>query len=123
MNGMGVQGVREVQIDVLYGERLLNSVPVERIVIFQEHESYWIEILKAHEDMAIIVRERDGFGKVHFIPPFPDLSCSTEEELFQLSTVWDHEIDMNLWYNMQCTVMKFFGTDEYFEDRTFTIQY
>lgn len=99
--------------------------PHEAIIFTTYEDAWWIEIMK-YDDGNVRIRrtERDPFGRLHRFPDIPDIrEYDSEEGRFQLSLIWEEELDMN--FIMQCQLQLFplLGTHQYDDDIQFTVQY
>lgn len=116
--------MKEQIIDVIY---TYNNYPKphESITFFTEEDPGWIDILKFEDGtLSILRRERDAFGKIHIYPELPDVrEYDSEEGKFQLSLIWNDDIDVDFLIKCQLKLFPLFGTHKYSTDLQYTIQY
>lgn len=95
------------------------------IIFFIHEEPWWCEIEKNKTgEISIRRRERDGFGKIQKLPDVPVITeYASEEGRFQLSLIWDDEIDMNFMLECQLHLIPLLDTIDYNTDIQFTVQY
>lgn len=97
----------------------------ESITIMPDDDPWWIDIIKLADGTIDIIRtESLGNGKTIDHPALPDVrEYNSEEGRFQLSTIWEDELDMN--FVIQCQVALFPLLDEqkYTDELQMMIEY
>lgn len=98
---------------------------VSEIVFFIDEEPWWCVIQKSESgEITIKRRERDPFGKIVKLPDVPVITeYASEEGRFQLSLIWEDDLEMNFMLECQLHLIPFFDTTDYNSDIQFTIQY
>lgn len=111
-------------VEALYYDPKKNR-EIQEIIFFTNEDSWWCEIVKSESGEIIIKRrERDPFGKIIKLPDVPVITeYASEEGRFQLSLIWEDEIDMNFMMECQLHLIPLFETTAYNDDIRFTVQY
>lgn len=95
------------------------------IVFFTNEDQWWCVITKKQDGSIVIKRlERDPFGKLFYYPNIPVITeYASEEGRFQLSLIWDKELDMNFILEVQLFLIPMLYSTGYNDNIQFAVQY